>query len=242
MVASDTEVDCVSNAGFVKIHAPLASGEFRFLSIMNTSSKDPTLNDITTFFGSEKTESWKNSTDSLPEASGWETRDEDGRILCGDLNIRIDCEGSWFYHGSPIGRKEIVKLFSTVLHKNGDDTYWLITPSEKGRILVEDAPFMAVEMTVEGDGPAQKLTFRTNVDEIVTACRMHPLRIFEDSRTGEPSPYILVRDNLEAKLTRSVFYQLVDRGAEIHTSAGTKFGVWSGGMFFNLGNLEDAVT
>ena len=97
---------------------------------------------------------------------------------------------------------------------------------------------MAVEMTVSDEGPAQKLAFRTNVDDIVMAGPAHPLRIIEDSRTGEPAPYILVRDALEAKLTRSVFYHLVDLGVEHDTSKGKRFGVWSDSTFFELGNLE----
>ena len=97
---------------------------------------------------------------------------------------------------------------------------------------------MAVEMTVSDGGSAQKLAFRTNVDDIVIADPAHPLRVAENSRTGEPSPYILVRDALEAKLTRSVFYHLVDLGVEHDTPKGKRFGVWSGGTFFELGNLE----
>ena len=97
---------------------------------------------------------------------------------------------------------------------------------------------MAVEMTVSDEGPEQNLAFRTNVDDIVMAGPAHPLSIIEDSRTGEPAPYILVRDTLEAKLTRSVFYHLVDLGVEHDTSKGKRFGVWSDGTFFELGNLE----
>lgn len=208
---------------------------------MSTSSKDTTPEDITSFFGSGKTKNYVNPPDSENETPPRKMRDDDGRFLCGDLNIHIDREGTWFYHGTPIGRKELVKLFSTVIHKDGDGAYWLITPAEKGRIRVEDAPFMAVEMTVNDEGPAQSLAFRTNVDDIVMAGPAHPLRVSENSRTGEPSPYILVRNTLEAKLTRSVFYHLVDLGVEHDTPAGKRFGVWSGGNFFELGNLEGVV-
>lgn len=208
---------------------------------MSASSKDSTPKDITSFFGSGKTEIFDNSVDPAPDKPPRDMRDDDGRFLCGDLNIHIDQEGTWYYHGTPIGRKELVKLFSTVIHKDGNGAYWLITPAEKGRIRVEDAPFMAVEMTVSDEGHAQKLAFRTNVDDIVMAGLTHPLRISEDFRTGEPSPYILVRDTLEAKLTRSVFYHLVDLGVEHDTSKGMRFGVWSDGAFFELGNLEGVV-
>ena len=208
---------------------------------MSASSKDSTPKDITSFFGSGKTEIYDNSTDPAPEKPPLDMCDDDGRFLCGDLNIHIDQEGTWYYLGTPIGRKELVKLFSTVIYKDSDGAYWLITPAEKGKIRVEDAPFMAVEMTVSDEGPAQKLVFRTNVDDIVMASSARPIRISEDPRTGEPSPYILVRDALEAKLTRSVFYQLVDLGVEHDTSKGMRFGVWSDGAFFELGNLEGVV-
>ncbi len=208
---------------------------------MSASSKDAKPKDITSFFGSVKTEIYDNSADPPPEKPPRDMRDDDGRYQCGDLNIHIDQEGKWFYHGTPIGRKELVKLFSTVIHKDDDGAYWLITPAEKGRIRVADAPFMAVEMTVSDGGPAQKLAFRTNVDDIVIADPAHPLRVAENFRTGEPSPYILVRDALEAKLTRSVFYHLVDLGVEHDTPKGKRFGVWSGGTFFELGDLEGVV-
>ena len=205
---------------------------------MSISSKDNAPKDITSFFGAGKTENYDNSADPISVTRPHEIRDDNGRFLCGDLNIHIDREGTWFYLGTPIGRKELVKLFSTVIHRDRDGAYWLITPAEKGRIRVEDAPFMAVEMTVSDEGPAQNLAFRTNVDDIVMAGPAHPIRIAEDSRTGEPAPYILVRDTLEAKLTRSVFYHLVDLGTEHDTSKGKRFGVWSDGTFFELGNLE----
>ena len=141
-------------------------------------------------------------------------KDEDGRILCGDLNIRINHEGTWYYRGSPIGRKELVRLFSSVLQRDDENCYWLVTPVEKGRIIVEDVPFMAVELSAKGHGKEQSLEFRTNIDEFVQANSTHPLRFVENIETGEPSPYILVRGNLEAKLTRSVYYQLVDLAVE----------------------------
>ena len=171
----------------------------------------------------------------------------EGQTLCGELDIRIDRDGLWFYHGSPIGRKELVKLFASVLDRDENGRYWLNTPAEKGEITVEDVPFQAVEMTVEGKKEAQKLTFRTNVDDIVIADEAHPIRIENDPDSGEPSPYIMVRDNLEARLTRSVFYQLVDLGVEMGVEKAhgnykynkTVYGVWSSGQFFQIGSITE---
>lgn len=159
--------------------------------------------------------------------------------FCGDLDIRIARDGTWFYLGSPIGRKPLVKLFSTVLRREADGSYWLVTPVERGRIVVEDAPFTAVELLAQAAGRDQVLTFRTNLDDFVTADGEHPIRIADDPETGEPNPYIMVRDGLEARLTRSVYYQLVDLGEERRRGGVTQYGVWSKGQFFRLGALED---
>lgn len=161
-----------------------------------------------------------------------------GRIFCGDIDIRIDRNGVWYYGGSPIGRKEMVCLFASVLNRDDLGDYWLITPAEMARIRVEDAPFLAVEMAVQGSGPAQTLSFRTNVDEWVTADAAHPLRIETDPVTGEPSPYILVRPGLEARLTRAVFYELVGRGIEERENGKDVYGVWSSERFFPIGTLD----
>ncbi len=151
--------------------------------------------------------------------------------FCGDLDMRIARDGTWFYLGTPIGRKPLVKLFSTILRKDGD-SYFLVTPVEKVGITVDDAPFVAVDFTAEGDGNAQNITFETNVDETVTAGPDHPVRLVRDPETGEPSPYVLVRTNLEALIDRKSFYRLVDLG-EAHTVDGKDwFGIWSGGAFF----------
>ncbi len=163
-----------------------------------------------------------------------------GQIICGDLDMRIDLNGVWYYHGSPIGRKELVRLFSTVLRRDDAGDYWLITPAEIGRIEVEDAPFMAVELITAGDGADRVITFRTNVDTFVSADDDHPIRVDIDPDTGEPSPYVVMDGRLEARLTRSVYYDLVGLGAEEKINAERSFGVWSGGAFFALGNLETA--
>ncbi len=155
-------------------------------------------------------------------------------IDCGDLEMRIARDGIWFYRGSPIARLPLVKLFASVLRREADGHYWLVTPAERGKIEVEDVPFLAVALTAEGQGREQQLIFRTNLDDIVTAGADNPLRV-ETTANGEPAPYILVRDDLEARIARSVFYELVDRGREERVENTTQFGVWSRGMFFVLG-------
>jgi uncharacterized protein len=153
----------------------------------------------------------------------------------GALDIRIARDGAWFYRGSPIGRLPLVKLFASVLRREADGCYWLVTPAERGRVEVEDVPFLAVELTVAGEGRDQLLIFRTNLDDIVTAGPDHPLRV-ETAANGEPAPYILVRGGLEARLARPVFYQLADLGDEEEIAGAGRFGVWSSGAFFALGD------
>ena len=157
---------------------------------------------------------------------------------CGDFPFRIARDGTWYYHGTPIDRKELCKLFSSVLRRDDKGNFYLVTPGEQGRIEVEDAPFTAVEVIATGSGRAQTLTFRTNLDHMVTADAAHPIRVVEDRATGEPSPYILVRDNLEALILRPQFYELVDIAEERQEGDEVVFGVWSGGMFFRLGGVE----
>ncbi len=154
--------------------------------------------------------------------------------------IRIARDGTWYYHDSPIGRLPLVKLFATVLHRDAAGDYWLITPAERGRITVEDAPFIAVALRIEGEGRDQRLVFRTNLDEEVVAGPDHPIRVDTDGATGEPRPYILVRDMLEARINRPVFYELVERGEARETGTGAEIGLWSSGTFFTLGRLDPA--
>lgn len=142
--------------------------------------------------------------------------------------IRITADGRWFHEGSPIGRMALVRLFATALRRDASGDFWLETPAERGRIAVEDAPFIAVEVDREGDD----LQFRTNVDDVVTLSPQHPLRLDEDGPDG-PRAYVSVRPGLEAKLARSVFYHLVDMGEE----RDGHFGVVSGGAFFTLGRM-----
>ncbi|MGK8234195.1 DUF1285 domain-containing protein [Roseovarius sp. MS2] len=147
--------------------------------------------------------------------------------FCGDLDMRIARDGTWFYLGTPIGRPELVRLFSTILRRDGDD-YFLVTPVEKVGITVDDAPFVAVDFEAEGTGAAQTLRFETNVGDHVTASPDTPIRVTRDPETGEPSPYVLVRANLEALIDRKSFYRLVEIG-DRHDGW---FGLWSGGEFF----------
>ena len=155
---------------------------------------------------------------------------------CGDFSLRIGHDGTWYYHDSPIRRIALAKLFSTVLRREEDGSYWLVTPAERGRILVEDVPFVAVEVERVGTGRDQILTFRTNLDDKVVAGESHPLRVAADG-----APYILVRGALEARLARAVFYELVELGREETIGGTSLFGVWSDGKFFPLGDLT-AVT
>jgi hypothetical protein len=152
--------------------------------------------------------------------------------------IKILRNGTWIYNGSPITRHNLVKLFASVLKKDAAGDYWLITPYEKGRIEVEDVPFMAVEVKVRASGESQELSFRTNLDDWVQAGADHPLRVSFDARTGEPSPYIMVRDGLEARLTRPVYYELVKIAAP-DSKDKDLFGVWSGGSFFGIGRAKE---
>lgn len=147
--------------------------------------------------------------------------------------MRIARDGTWFYLGTPIGRKPLVKLFSGIIRKDGDD-YFLVTPVEKVGITVEDAPFVAIDFDVENPGPDQRLTFLTQVDDEATAGPDHPIRVERDPETGEPSPYILIRTNLEALIDRKSFYRLVDLGVHQEKDGQSWFGIRSNGAFFPI--------
>ena len=149
--------------------------------------------------------------------------------FCGDLDMRIARDGTWFYQGTPIGRPALVKLFSTIIKKE-EGKYFLVTPVEKVGITVDDAPFVAVDFTATGAGRERVLTFETNVGDTAAAGSNHPLRVERDPETGEPSPYVLIRTNLEALIDRKSFYRLVDLGAH-HDGW---FGLWSSGPFFQM--------
>lgn len=147
--------------------------------------------------------------------------------FCGDIDMRIATDGTWFYQKTPIGRHALVKLFASVLKREGDK-YFLVTPVEKLGIIVEDAPFLAVEMRRK-DGI---FSFRTNMDEWIDAGSEHPLRFDPEPETGGMKPYLHVRRNLWAKVTRALFYDLVEAGEERVTDGKPMFGVMSGGQFF----------
>ena len=149
--------------------------------------------------------------------------------FCGDIDMRIAGDGTWYYMNSPIGRKPLYTLFSKVLRKDGED-YFLVTPVEKCGIRVDDAPFVAIRMAVLGEGQDQSITFETNVDEAVTVDAAHPLRFAVEAGTAGLKPYVLVRRNLEALVVRSLYYDLVAKGA----TEGDWFGVWSSGLFFPM--------
>ena len=151
-----------------------------------------------------------------------------------NYDIRIARDGTWYYLGSPINRPALVKLFASVLSRDEAGDYWLITPAERGRITVDDAPFTAVELDIAFDpqGTARNavLTFRTNLDHRVVLGPDHPIRMAFDPETDEPRPYIQVKPGLEALIVRSVYYQLVDHACEDNG----RTGVWSHGVFFPL--------
>lgn len=161
------------------------------------------------------------SSRGLPPVHDWNPPD------CGDLDIRIARDGTWFYLGTPIGRPELVRLFSTILRKDGD-RYVLVTPVEKVGITVDDAPFVAVDFEQEGDA----LHFVTNLGDEAVAGPDHPIRVERDPETGEPAPYILIRDRLEALIDRKSFYRLVEIGEHAEHNGESWFGLTSAGVFF----------
>ena len=163
---------------------------------------------------------------------------------CGEIDMRIAADGTWFYQKTPIGRAALVKLFASVLKREGD-RYFLVTPVEKCGITVDDAPFMAVELAVEDadataeSGSRRFLRFRTNVDDWVTAGPDHPLRFEPETATGGLKPFLHVRRNLWAKVTRPLFYDLVDLGEERDIDGVRMFGVASGGEFYAMAPADD---
>jgi hypothetical protein len=166
--------------------------------------------------------------------------------FCGHIDMRIARDGRWYYMGTTIDRPRMVKLFAGILRREPDDSYVLVTPVERVGIQVDDAPFVAVELSVTGRGDGQghspetgqRLAFRTNLDDVVPLDAAHPLRVAENPATGEPSPYILVRDRLEALISRPVYYELVALAEEKQVDGVTKLGLWSEGEFFVIGSVD----
>lgn len=171
------------------------------------------LNDIAAFAAENR----------LPPVESWHP------AHCGDSFMRIASDGTWFHEGSPIGRPAMVRLFSTILRREPDGGYVLVTPAEKLSIAVNDAPFLAVEMKVDGEGRERRLAFRLNTGDLVVADAAHPLKVLE--RADGPHPYVTVRGGLDALIARPVYYELVnlalDEGADPP-------GLWSEGVFFAL--------
>lgn len=180
--------------------------------------------------GLEEAENERPGAGRLPPVHSWNPP------YCGESQMRIRRDGTWEYRGSPIRRPALVRLFSTILRRDEDGRYYLVTPVEKLGIEVDDAPFLAVRLDAEGGrGPDAVLRFTTNVGDETVAGPETPIRVETNPRTGEPSPYVLVRARLEALIARPVFYELVERGVEKAGPDGPVPGVWSRGQFFPLG-------
>jgi hypothetical protein len=164
----------------------------------------------------------------LPPVDRWNP------AFCGDLDMEIRADGTWFYMGTPIGRPALVQLFSTVLRKDEDGKTYLVTPVERVGIRVADAPFIAVEVDIGGEGDARVLTFRTNVGDVVEAGPDHPLRFVDEPETGGLKPYLLVRGRLEALVARPVMYELVEHGEAIEVDGRAMFSLRSKGSVFPI--------
>jgi len=156
---------------------------------------------------------------------------------CGDIGLKIGRDGTWYYQGSPIDRAQLVKLFASILRRDNDGQHYLVTPVEKVSVMVEDAPFLAVEMEVQGSGRDQQLIFRTNIDDIVLCGPNNPMRFALEPSSGGLKPYVLVRGQLEALVTRSVYYDLMDLSGRCE--APDADGIWSGGQLFEFPKLGD---
>ncbi len=151
--------------------------------------------------------------------------------LSGDIDIRIAKDGRWYHEGGEIRRAPLVRVFSTILKREGDETF-LVTPVEKWRITVEDAAFVAVDVEAEGRGETQVLRFVTNVGDVVEAGAETPIRV--EGGEEDPAPYVMVRGGLEARIDRKSFYRMVEMGEEAEIDGARHFGIWSGGTFFPL--------
>lgn len=181
---------------------------------------------------------------SLATLTGTALRPRRDPVECGDLPFVIQRDGTWLYRGSPINRKALVCLFASVLRREACGNFFLQTPAERGRIVVEDAPFVAVELDWSGIGPSQILTFRTNTDQLIAAGPSHPIRVAHDLMTCEPTPYLMIRPGIghfpvEARIGRAVYYELVALAEPGIVMGREVLGVWSQGAFFALGDIPD---
>ena len=159
----------------------------------------------------------------------------------GDIDMHISADGTWLYQGTPILRDRLVRLFASILRREDDGKYYLVTPVEKVGITVEDAPFLAVVMSVTGQTKEQIVTLETSVGDSVVVGPDHPLRFSNGSGHSGPKPYVLIRDCLEALVSRSLFYDLVELGVEHEVDGRHWFGVWSSGAFFPMARAKDVV-
>lgn len=156
--------------------------------------------------------------------------------FCGDIDMSIKRDGTWFYLGTPIGRPELVKLFASVLRRE-ENAYFLVTPVEKVGITVEDVPFIATALTVEETDMGPGLKFTTNVGDTVMVDADHPIEVWIDEDTQEPAPYVHIRKDLWALITRSIFYDLVEMADQVEHETGEVLMVESAGQFFELGHI-----
>lgn len=170
---------------------------------------------------------------SLPPIDRWNPP------LSGDLDMRVARDGTWYYQDDPIEREQLARLFSTILRREQDGNYYLVTPVEKWRIQVQDAPFVAVLLDILGEGQSQTLRFTTNLGDIVNAGPDHEIRVDYIKPTGEPSPYVHVRARLWALISRSVFLELAELGEERDIEGKRLYGVYSQAVFFPLGSLDE---
>ncbi|MBE2294008.1 MAG: DUF1285 domain-containing protein [Phycisphaerales bacterium] len=174
------------------------------------------------------------ATPSLPPVERWNPP------LNGEMDLRIARDGTWYHEGDRIQRASLVRLFASILRCDPDGQHYLVTPVEKWRIQVDDAPFLAVRLDAVGTGHEQQLIFTTNLDDSISAGPDHPLTVEYRTSSGEPRPYIHVRGRLRALLSRAVFLELVELGEERQADDNSRdYGVWSEGIFFNLGRLDD---
>ena len=153
---------------------------------------------------------------------------------CRDIDMRIDRDGGWHYMGSPIRRERMVRLFSSILRRDDDERYYLVTPVEKCGIEVDDVPFVATGLQVSGSMQDQVITFTTHVGDDVTVNGRAPLRFCETDQPGVYVPYVIVRDRLEARINRAVFYDLVELGDVQSIGSTDWFGIWSGQVFWRI--------
>lgn len=181
----------------------------------------------------EDLESAARNAPSGPPVTSWNPS------YLGEIDMRIASDGVWYYMGTPIERQRLVRLFAGILRREEDGQFCLVTPVERYGIEVEDAPFVAVEMSVSGEGEAREICLRTNVDDAIVVGAEHPLRFAAAQTPGEVRPYVLVRDRLEALISRAVFYDLVELATRHVEDGVEKFGVWSGGVFFAMAEASE---